>query len=72
MQTHELKDKAEQARRDGFVIVDLEGSPFRLDQLLTFVKSIFPTHTLHQLAITQAEEGQFVIAAELGTETKSN
>ena len=72
MVPQELKDKAEQARRDGFVVVDLEGGPFRLDHLLTFMQSVFPSHTLHQLAITQADEGQVVVAAELGIETKSN
>jgi hypothetical protein len=70
MISQELNVKAEQARRDGYVILSVEEGPVRLHLLVEFAQSLFPNHRLDQLAITQAEDDQFVIAAELGTSTK--
>lgn len=72
MVSQESKEKAGQARRDGYLVLDVSETPMRLGALLEFVQEIFPNHTLDQLAITQADEDQFVIAAQLGIETKSN
>ena len=72
MVSRELQEKADQARRDGYMIFDLEGGPMPLGNLIQIVQDIFPNHTLDQLAITQADEDKFVVAAELGIETKTN
>lgn len=72
MVSDKLKEMAEEARRDGFMIFDTSGGPIRLDGLFQLVQDIFPTLSLHQLAIIQAEDDKFVVAAELDTKTKSN
>lgn len=72
MVTDEIKARAEQARKDGYIVLSVEGGPMRLGGLLSFVQDIFPNHTLDQLAITQAEEDKFVIAAETSIVTKTN
>jgi hypothetical protein len=72
MVTDEMKARAEQARRDGHIVFDVEGGPVRLGGLLSLVQDIFPNHTLDQLAITQAEEDKFVIAAETHIRTMAN
>jgi hypothetical protein len=72
MVTDEMKAKAEQARQDGYVVLSVEEGPMRLGKILSFVKDIFPNHTLDQLATTQADEDQFVIAAETCVVTRAN
>ncbi len=67
----EVELKAARARKDGYVILAVpEGNPIRLDVLIEFAQSMFPNHALHQLAITQAENDQFVVAAQRGIDTK--
>lgn len=61
-----LKEKAMQSRLEGYMVFDLEGGPIRLAHLIAMAQDIFPHHELDQLAITQAEDDQFVLAAELG------
>lgn len=73
MISQHLKEKAEQARRDGYVVFNVSAeSPMRLDHIIQLVQDLFPNHKLDQLAITQADEDQFVVAAELGIGTKTN
>jgi hypothetical protein len=70
---NDLDAKAELSRRDGFVAVNISDGPFRLDHLLKFVQMIFPAHQPHQLAITEAEDGELVVTAQPGIEnTTSN
>lgn len=66
----DLNDKVEQSRKDGYIVIRLEGKPFRLNTLIEFAKEVFPNHPLEHLAITEADEGEFVIAAELVIGTK--
>lgn len=72
MISQELKDKADQARREGFIVLGVHEGPLRLGLIVQLVQDIFPNHTLDQLAITEAEDGEFVVAAQNGIETKSN
>lgn len=64
--------KASEARRDGYVVLDVTGGPIRLSSLLTFAQDLFPNHTLEQLAITEADDDEFVIAAETAVTTRAS
>jgi hypothetical protein len=72
MVSDKLKEKAEQARRDGYVVFGVHEGPMLLGPLLELVKDLFPNHTLDQLAVIEADDGEFVIGAQLGIQTKSN
>lgn len=69
MLSDEMKEKAAEARREGYVVIDVS-NPVPLGSLIKMMKGIFPTHTLDQLAITQAEDDCVVIAAKIGIQTK--
>jgi hypothetical protein len=70
----ELAAKAEQSRRDGYIELSLSEGPILLSELIVMARSIFPNHSLEQLAITEVDDDNdtFVIAAQLGIETKGN
>lgn len=55
---NELSKKADEARRDGYTVLSVAEGPVELSTLIKFAESLFPNHTLDQLAITQAEEDQ--------------
>ena len=72
MVSQNLAEKAAQSREDSYIVLDVSDKPMTLSVLIEFAESIFPMHSLEQLAITQADEDQFVIAAELKIGTKPN
>ena len=47
-----------------------EDQPIILGSLVKMVEVVFPTHTLDELAIIQAEEDVIVIGAKLGKQTR--
>jgi hypothetical protein len=67
-----LKDKVAESRRDGYIVFDVQEGPITLGAALALVKDVFPTLSLDQLAIIQAEDDQVVIAAAIGSQTQSN
>lgn len=67
-----IQERIDDDRRDGGSIFSVQDRPLKLSALIEFVQAVFPTHTLDQLAITEADEGQFVVSAAEGTRTIVN
>ena len=72
MITEAMKVKAVQAREDGYIAITIGGGNLTLEKLILFLGDIFPNHTLAQLAITEAKNGEIVVSAQLGVSTKGN
>ena len=69
MVKEEIAKLIEDDRRDG---VSVFAVPLRLDLLVAFVQEVFPGYTLEQLAITEADDGQFAVEPIDGPTTKAN
>jgi len=70
-----LQDDIEKARKEGYIVLCANPeNPMLLSVLIQFAQSVFPNHTLEQLAITEldSDEDSFVLAAESNIKTQAN
>lgn len=54
------------------MIFDISEGPLSLHKIVTMAQDIFANHTLHQLYISEADDGQFVVEADPDVGTKAS